>query len=99
MRKVLIAVAVAALAIAAGPPALAAGAQTEKAYQADQLEKVSLQDLGYTARAVYHPAADEAMPGIMVSEKSAGKKKAADKEGENSQRRDRASAPAYHLRL
>lgn len=101
MRKILVAVAIAGLALAAmGPPAMARdeGVQLEKAYQVDSANAVS-QDLAFTARAVYHPATEQAMD-LKVSEKSAGKKKAGDEAKESTRKREaRAAVPRYPLLL
>ncbi len=98
MRKVLLAVAVAALAIAAGPPALAEGVHFEKVYKAKQLEQVS-QDLAFTARAVYHPSAEQPIAVMKTAEREAGRKREGEKSRAGDTRTERAALPAYHLLL
>ena len=100
MRKILVAGAIAGLALAMGPPAMAQASPALKQFQDPVLltDVLSPVDAAFTARAVYHPA-DQAVVDMKVSEKSAGRKKATDDAKDKRDRQDRAAAPRYPLLL
>lgn len=101
MRKFLAIAVVAMLAIAAGPPATAQHAQRDFMYQ-QAIDEGADRYVAQGVRTVYHqPAAEQAVfaAPVVVSEKSAGKKKAGDKDQASDSRKSRAAAPSYPLLL
>ena len=102
LKKLVAVVVVSLLAIALGPPAMAQHAKRDFMYQ-EELKQAADRFVALEVRAVYRqPAAEhEAWHApIMVSEKTAGKKKAGDEsKGESRSRNQRATAPDYNLIL
>lgn len=103
MRKLLMLITVAVLAFAAGPPAMAQSPLRDFMYQ-QALVEGGERYVAAGARTVYHVPADELAPAtqpavLELSEKSAGKKKAGDKNEATGGRMSRASAPEYPLLL